>query len=166
MPSSIGGQLNKLVESEFSPAEYAAFAAPISAVVYTVQHSEGVSLTGIEANCHFGEAPPALTTLAVYLVDGVALPNDQTGLDGIFNTSYGNIVYNSIFRIGESVVNNELQIHRDWSYPIQLRYGHQYSLLALLRSADQSSLTIPVSLSITGFGFVNGQDGVAQLKLR
>jgi hypothetical protein len=164
MPSTVRSDLNKTVHAEFTPAQFGAAVLPVAAFTYRVSEPLGISLTGWEANMQMNDNADININngIVVELIENLLFPHDQASITAILQgRAPGG---NSMFFIGFNSATQYINTFRQYQYPIQLRYGTEYTLY--MRALMAAVVTDLITLSLTAFGYPNADQGQPVIQLR
>jgi hypothetical protein len=164
MGSRIGSDLNKRIGASFTPAEFGAAVIPVVAYTHRVSEPLGISVTGWEANMFFLDNTDRDPNngIIVELIENFLMPDNQVAITAALSgqTPHGN----SIFFTARNSDTQYISDHRDYDFPIQLRYGTPYAFY--VRPLMAAVLTNTLAISLTLFGFPNTDQNQPMIQLR
>lgn len=153
MPIVVGAQLNKRINAQFANSELVAPYIAAAAYSHAVNEPLGISLSGFEVVVEIdpNSDKDANNGIIVELLENAAFPNDQAGAVALIYSPTE--INNSIFKAAENFPTWFGSLHRQFTYPIQLRYGITYALYA--RRMNTNTPTGAVNIDLTVFGYQN-----------
>jgi hypothetical protein len=164
MPSSVRSDLNKRIGADFTPLQFQQAVIPIAAFTYRVSEPLGLSMTGYEATMFFDDNVDNNINngVIVEMIENLLMPSDQDAINAILTGQAPN--GNSIFFTATNALTQYITNHRQYNYPIQLRYGTSYTVY--VRGLMAAVLTNNLHLMLTIFGFPNADQNQPVIQLR
>lgn len=147
MPSRESNELNKAIRAPFEAGE--ALSAVNARYRRRIGISDGVSLTGFDAAASISGVSVGVDNfIDVYLFDDAPFN---------FNQDIALLNYEPflLFYLTQNIARTAGLISRTFDAPYQLRYGHEYVLLA--RVITTVAPVPPINITLTVYGFENTQ---------
>jgi hypothetical protein len=161
MPFRIGSQLNRTITAYFDAAEIPIIVVPVSAYTAKVSQPKGISMTGFEATMVMLDPANVnpLNGMDVELLENTMFPSDQASITALL----GRFQPDSVFYIRAQSDNQVVNIHRQFTAPLQLRYGTSYAMYA---RALLATITGQIFITLTLFGYENADETQPVIQLR
>lgn len=123
-----------------------------------VDISDGISLTGFMSSYNVGPNVNAGNNAYIILLEDYPFDLQFE----ITATGYHPF---ALFQLRESFATESFQFKEQFNTPYQLRYGHEYILVAYI-TLGAALVGPPVNSFLTAFGFENSQETQARVELR